>query len=239
MTVTGPDPEDLTARARIRDAALRHFGEHGFDRATIRGIAETAGVSSGLVRHHFGSKQALRDACDDYLTKTVRRLNDQVRADSTLGTLGEVNYVAAARAAVGPYRRYLARSLADGSAAPLFDEMTRLTEEWLADADKARPDPPDVDPKARAAVITAMALAISVLHQHVSRGVGVDVFSPEGDQVLARALIDIYSHPLMSPEDAALARAGLDRIRNESARADDGAALGKNELGKNEEQHND
>jgi hypothetical protein len=39
-------PADLTARARIRDAALRLFGEQGFDQATIRGIAEAAGVSS-------------------------------------------------------------------------------------------------------------------------------------------------------------------------------------------------
>lgn len=213
MTASGPDPEDLTARARIRDAALRHFGEHGFERATIRGIAETAGVSSGLVRHHFGSKQALREACDDHLSRTIRRLNDQVRADKTLD---EVNYVAAARAAVGPYQRYLARSLAEGAAAPLFDEMTRLTEEWLAELDKNRPDAPDVGRRGRAAVITAMALAITVLHPHVSRGMGVDVFSPEGDQLLARTLVDIYSHPLMSLEDAALARAGLDRIRNES-----------------------
>ncbi|MGH4025626.1 MAG: TetR/AcrR family transcriptional regulator [Pseudonocardiaceae bacterium] len=224
--MTGADPEDLTARARIRDAALQHFGEHGFDRATIRGIAETAGVSSGLVRHHFGSKQALREACDDYLSRTVRRLNDQVRADSTLG---EVNYVGAARAAVGPYQRYLARSLAEGSAASLFDEIVRMTEQWLADLDRNRPDPPDVDRKARASVITAMALAISVLHPHVSRGMGIDVFSPEGDQLLARTLVDIYSHPLMSPEDAALARAGLDRIRSESTRTDHGAALRKNE----------
>ena len=216
MVTTGPDPEDLTARARIRDAALRHFGEHGFERSTIRGIAETAGVSSGLVRHHFGSKQALREACDAHLSRAIRRLNDQVRADSTLS---EVNYVAAARAATGPYQRYLARSLAEGSAATVFDDMVRMTEEWLAEADKNRPDPPDVDRKARAAVITAMALAISVLHPHVSRGMGVDLFSPDGDQLLARTLVDIYSHPLLSPQDAALARPGLDRIQNVSTQA--------------------
>ena len=58
------DPDDLTARARIRDAALHEFGEKGYDGATIRGIAARAGVSSGLLRHHFGSKQELRDACD-------------------------------------------------------------------------------------------------------------------------------------------------------------------------------
>jgi TetR/AcrR family transcriptional regulator, regulator of cefoperazone and chloramphenicol sensitivity len=59
--------DDLTARARIRDAALRQFAEQGFERSTIRGIAATAGVSPGLVRHHFGSKEALRDAVDEHV----------------------------------------------------------------------------------------------------------------------------------------------------------------------------
>jgi hypothetical protein len=80
--------------------------------------------------------------------------------------------------------------------------MVQLTEEWLAEADKNRSDSPEVDRKARAAVITAMALAIPVLHPHVSRGMGVDLFSPEGDQLLARTLVDIYSHPLLSPAGA-------------------------------------
>lgn len=220
--MTRTDPEDLTARARIRDAALLHFGEQGFDRATIREIARTAGVSSGLVRHHFGSKQALREACDDHLAKAIRRLNDQVRADPTLS---ELNYVAAARAAVGPYQRYLARSLAEGAAATVFDDMVGMTEEWLAMADQSRPAPPTADRRSRATLITAMALAIPILHQHVSRGMGVELFTPAGDERLARTLLDIYSHALLSPEDAAMARAGLDRARDEPSRTDRGAAL--------------
>ncbi|MCC5575648.1 TetR/AcrR family transcriptional regulator [Microtetraspora sp. AC03309] len=215
--MTGPDPDDLTARARIRDAALLHFGEHGFERATIRGIAETAGVSSGLVRHHFGSKQALREACDAHLVKLISRLNDQVRADPAPA---DVNYVAAARAAIGPYQRYLARALAEGGAAPLFDAMVRMSEPWLADADKSRDHTPDVDRTTRAAVITAMALSVTVLHQHLSRVTGVEMFSPEGDLLLARALIDIYSHPMLSLEEAASIRAALDRVRSASPQAD-------------------
>lgn len=224
MTVatTGPDPEDLTARARIRDAAMRHFGEQGFERATIRGIAETAGVSSGLVRHHFGSKQALREACDAYLARMIRRLNDEVRSGEALR---KGNPVATAQAAMGPYQRYLARALAEGSAESVFDEMVELSEQWLADADETRPDVPDVDRKARATVGTAMALAVAVLHTHVSRGLGVDLYSPEGDLLLARTLIDIYSHPMLSIEDAAEVRAVLDRIQAEQTKTDRGATL--------------
>ncbi|MEV7010986.1 helix-turn-helix domain-containing protein [Streptosporangium sp. NPDC051022] len=204
------DFEDLTARARIRDAALRHFGEHGFERATIRGIAETAGVSSGLVRHHFGSKQALREACDEFLVKEVRRLNDEARA---VPVSVEVNPVAAALAALGPYRRYLARALAEGWAEPLFDEMVRMSEEWLEEVDRDRPDPPFAGRGARAAVGTAMALAVPLLHRHLSRSLGVDLFSPEGAHQLAVILLDIHSHPMLTPEAAASMREALEKLR--------------------------
>jgi AcrR family transcriptional regulator len=198
---------DLTARARIRDAALHRFGEVGFDRATIRMIASSAGVSPGLVRHHFGSKDELRAACDQYLAQLLNRLDQQARADPDLR---DRNPVADARAALAPYDAYLVRALIDGSAAPLFDEMVRLGEEWLAESEADRPDPPATDLHARATVVTAMALAVQVLRPHVSRGLGVDLRSAEGDKLLARVMIDIYSHPLMSPQAAAAAHAGLD-----------------------------
>ncbi|MBN9744437.1 TetR/AcrR family transcriptional regulator [Amycolatopsis sp. A1MSW2902] len=201
------DPDDLTARARIRDAAMRHFGEHGFERATIRGIAVEAGVSLGLVRHHFGSKQALREACDAHLIKLLRELNDQVPDD--LATSVTANPVAAARVAVGPYRDYLVRALVEGGVAPLFDEMVELGTNRLVAADRQRTDPPTVEPKIRAAIGTAMALSITVLHQHISRAAGIDILSPAGDNMLARALIDIYSHPQLSLEEA---QAALDRL---------------------------
>ncbi len=55
---------DLTARARIRDAAITCFAEEGFG-ASVRTIATRAGVTPGLITHHFGSKSALRAECDD------------------------------------------------------------------------------------------------------------------------------------------------------------------------------
>jgi AcrR family transcriptional regulator len=205
---------DLTARARIRDAALRHFGEVGFERATIRMIAASAGVSPGLVRHHYGAKESLRTACDQYLVELLRRLNEQARADPACR---DTNHVAAARAAFGSYYAYFTRALVDGSAAPLFDEMVRLGEQWLADADADWPDQPTTDRHARATVVTAMALAVQILQPHVSRGLGVDVRSTDGDRLLAHVMIDLYSHPLMTKQMAAEAHAGLDALEQQTA----------------------
>ena len=94
--------------------------------------------------------------------------------------------VAAARSATKPLERYIARALADGSAtaAPLFDEMVTLTEMWLARADETRPDTPTVDRRIRAAVVTAMAAGMPLLHEHVSRALGADMFGPDGERLL-------------------------------------------------------
>ena len=49
---SSPDP-DLTAAARIRNAALRRFARDGFG-VGLRAIAADAGVTAGLITHHFG-----------------------------------------------------------------------------------------------------------------------------------------------------------------------------------------
>lgn len=46
-------------RTVIRDVALRSFRERGYDRTTIRLIAEEAGVSVGTTNYHFASKNDL------------------------------------------------------------------------------------------------------------------------------------------------------------------------------------
>jgi TetR/AcrR family acrAB operon transcriptional repressor len=55
--------EDTAAtRAALVDAALHTFAREGVDRATLAGIAETAGVTRGAVYHHFADKEALLGA---------------------------------------------------------------------------------------------------------------------------------------------------------------------------------
>ena len=60
------DNGDLTARATIRNAALRLFADRGHDAVTVREIATQAGVSPALVVHHFGSKDGLRAEVDAF-----------------------------------------------------------------------------------------------------------------------------------------------------------------------------
>jgi AcrR family transcriptional regulator len=194
---------DLTAKARIRDAAMQLFGEVGYERATTRLIAERAGVTSGLIRHHYGSKERLLAACDEWIIELIRRMEAQIEADAGLLSPLET---------IGAYRQYLAWALFEGRAAVVFDHMVASTQKWLTIADHARPDPPDVPVRARATVQTAFALAIGMLAPHVSRGLDADITTPEGEQLLLQALIDLYSHPILNPQQARHYRAELDAI---------------------------
>lgn len=67
--------DDLTAKARIRNAAMDLFAQYGDSRVSLRAVAAEAGVTLGLVQHHFKTKDGLRDAVDklvvDYFAQTV------------------------------------------------------------------------------------------------------------------------------------------------------------------------
>ena len=59
MARTGRRPGVSGTREAILDAARRAFAEQGYQQATIRGVAELAGVDPALVHHYFGTKQDL------------------------------------------------------------------------------------------------------------------------------------------------------------------------------------
>jgi len=59
MPRTGRRPGIGGTRDKILAAARARFGEEGYDRATIRGIASAAGVDPAMVPHYFGSKEGV------------------------------------------------------------------------------------------------------------------------------------------------------------------------------------
>jgi AcrR family transcriptional regulator len=202
--------EDLTARARIRDAALRLFAERGLDGTTIRDIARAAGVSGGLIRHHFGSKDDLRAACDSYALDRIMRIKEQAVLE---GQLANPAFISAAHPTVLLTLRYLARSLVDGSpaAAAMFDEMVALGEAWL---DQHHPGQIP-DPRGYSAVLVAMQSGLFMMHSQLSRWLGADIFTAEGHLRLTAAMIDFYSQPLLSPELAEQARATVRQLQGQ------------------------
>ncbi|MEO1062456.1 MAG: TetR/AcrR family transcriptional regulator [Actinomycetota bacterium] len=61
MSARTRDPE--AKRAAVLSAAIEAFTSDGFQGTSTAAIAAAAGVSEGIVFHHFGSKHGLLEAC--------------------------------------------------------------------------------------------------------------------------------------------------------------------------------
>jgi len=59
MPRTGRRPGTGGTREKILAAARSHFGQEGYEGATIRGIAAGAGVDPAMIPHYFGSKEGV------------------------------------------------------------------------------------------------------------------------------------------------------------------------------------
>jgi AcrR family transcriptional regulator len=87
---TGADA-DQTMR-RIRAAAVHHIAEAGYDNATMKAIAEGAGVTSAAIYHYYRSKEALAvEALESVLDEIIARL--VIAADRGSGLVGRLTSV--------------------------------------------------------------------------------------------------------------------------------------------------
>ncbi|GID27701.1 TetR/AcrR family transcriptional regulator [Paractinoplanes brasiliensis] len=203
-----PAFEDLTARARIRDAAIRLFADGGFGNTTVRDIAREAGVSPGLLRHHFGSKEALREVCDAYALDRLIRIKEELIFEDKFTS---PTFLPSVHPTVLQLYKYLTRALLDGStaAAALFDQMVAQTEQWV---EKMSPGVTD-DRRAFAAVLVGMQSGLFAMHEHVSRALGIDMLTTEGHLRMSGALVDFYLNPLLDPELTQKVRDMKDSLR--------------------------
>lgn len=146
---TSSTPEsDLTAVARIRNAALLRFARDGFG-VGLRTIAADAGVTAGLIAHHFGSKDGLRRACD----AEVLRLTEEVKRSSTYfgGPTDLMTQMSQVEEYI-PATAYAMRSLMEGGelATTLMDLFVGDTVSYMSDAVKAGTVTPSHNEEARA-----------------------------------------------------------------------------------------
>lgn len=194
---TADAPDDRTARARIRDAAMRLIGEHGFRAATVRAIADAADVSPALVVHHFGSKQGLREAVDEHLVTLVRERKLAAITGSMMPTGDE--YAGLADEFL-PALRYLARALADGAEVGLhlYERLHADAVGYLTAGVDAGVLRPTDDEHVRAVVLLNAGLATLLLEPHVERVLG-DGDVPAAVRT-APAVLDLYTDGLFTDD---------------------------------------
>lgn len=167
----GTGAEEPRAIERIRTAALQSFAEHGTSATTLRGVAAAAGVSLGLVQHHFATKAGLIKAVDDYIldlviTPMAQPISEE--ADSIVEIGERVGAIIGGRPEVASY---IGRALVDGSplGATIFDNLFAVgVARWRTRAERGETRP-DID--LTWAAINGMVLALGAmsLRAHIDR----------------------------------------------------------------------
>jgi AcrR family transcriptional regulator len=166
-------------------------------------------VSPGLVIHHFGSKDRLRVACDEYVAAIIRDVKGGAMASG-----GGFDVTAAFRA-VGdiPAAKYLARTLVDGSphVAELVDEIVSDAVEYVGTGVETGMIKPTEHEWERAAILTIWGLGALVLHEHLERLIGVDMTAdfgrnPKAVTAYMAPVLEIYSQGVFTETTVQLMR---------------------------------
>jgi AcrR family transcriptional regulator len=193
-------PDDRTARARIRDEALRLFGDRGPDGVTIRDIAAAAGVSPALVMRHYGAKDGLREAVDQYVAGTFEAMLAQVTDPAGAGPLSPdtapalAEMVAASLPPGSAIPAYLGRMLVSGGPAgsALFRRLYEVSREALSGMAAAGTVRAGADPAVRAAFLLVNDLAVLILRDRIREVLDADPLSAAGARRWGAEVLAVY-----------------------------------------------
>lgn len=207
--------DDLSTRARIRDAAVRLFGGDGYAATSVRAVATAAGVSPALVLHHFGSKDGLREACDAYIVDAVIGRKDELAGDREASVSAMQRWLADVEQ-FRPELDYMARMLTDDGpgADRLFDLLLDGTSQMIREQVAAGIMRETPDPEATALYLTVYGIAPVILGRQLGRRMGADGLSNEAIRRSTLPILDFYTHGLYTDDRYLVAaREALERTQ--------------------------
>jgi AcrR family transcriptional regulator len=130
-TVQSSANGDLTAKARIRNAAFELYAAKGEANTSVREVAQAAGVTHGLVVHHFVNKEGLHRAVQQHVVDLLRHALNSVPTDGTTAEIAKARDASVARMySENPtYLRYIRRQLLDPASVDheLLDVLAEFT----------------------------------------------------------------------------------------------------------------
>ena len=193
-------PADLAPRARIREAALRLYAEHGTQATSIRMVAEEANMSAGAVMHHFKSKDELAEAVQHAVVAKIRQVVSAVGLDAPPHVAARerrqaFDQLVTENPAIAGYLR---RVILDGGPAgvALFTEgfeLVRSEMQAMVDAQIARPLP---DPDVGLVLYRAVHLAHIVFGPLVEQMLGLSLSDPAVLGRFREAAVDLLTRPV-------------------------------------------
>ncbi|MFJ5775145.1 TetR/AcrR family transcriptional regulator [Streptomyces sp. NPDC093094] len=145
VTMDGTKQRRGNTRQRIQDVALELFAEQGYEKTSLREIAERLEVTKAALYYHFKTKEEIVVSLFEDLTKPIEELIEWGRRQpSTLETKHEiVRRYSAALAGASPLFRFMQENQAtvrDLRIGELFKDRMRALRDIVID-----PDAPLVD----------------------------------------------------------------------------------------------
>ena len=175
--------DELKKLERIRQAALKSFATKGASGTSLRSVAADAGVSLGLVQHHFETKAGLIKAVDDYVMGVVIAVVAQPvsvpHAKDSIADMG--SRVTTLLLEHPEVVDYFGRALIDGSqlGITIWDTLSAFgTARWTArkESGEARDD---IDVTWAALNSLVLALGTLIVRGHIERQIPGAFSSPE------------------------------------------------------------
>ena len=173
-------------KERILDEAMRLFAESGFDSVTVRDIAAAAEVSVGLINHHFGSKEGLREAVDrkfieqfEEVLNTPPNAVPNMRMDDVYSWVDD--WIARHQENWPITAKYFRRALLEESewGASIFEQFFKMARASVDRMDAAGGLRKDVDRLWLPFLMVYLEIGTLLLDPYISKILGKSGFDPE------------------------------------------------------------
>jgi AcrR family transcriptional regulator len=197
---------DLTAMARIRNAALELFARDGVAATTIRDVAAAAAVSPGLVQHHFKTKAELEEAVNEYVIRIAVEASTGLEEETAEASTEELfeamgqritEVVRDQRAAL----LYVVRSAAAGEPAGLqiFDAFVALVDRHVERVAVEGVLREDVDRLWVGLQVVVLDLGTVLLEPAIERHLPASLRDPDQLERWSKACTELFCHGFVKP----------------------------------------
>lgn len=177
-----PKTRNTKKKQLLLKKALKLFAQNGFAAVGVRQIAEEAGVSIGLIRMHFGSKDGLRKELDRLVMQSVSdlyqgmlshpgdNLLDHMVQDAVMFSNQDVDML-----------MYLRMALMENSpgAQEIAAELLKITESWISVFDEKGLLRANVDKKFAALFMTFNLVGPLMLEPFAQKMVGASMYDAD------------------------------------------------------------
>jgi AcrR family transcriptional regulator len=157
---------------RIRDAALTSFATHGTSATSLRTVAAAAGVSLGLVQHHFATKAGLIKAVDDHVLAVIRATLSEPIPEPPADSIADIGKRVTRFVAEQPdVMDYVGHALTDGSplGVAVFDTLVAMGRARWNERSERGETRPGLDPTWGALNPLLLTLGTLILRNHIER----------------------------------------------------------------------